>query len=166
MENQSFLEISKFYAPKYRRTEVISNVFFFIFVASLRNLMEENYKEIRGYSLKYFWSDVLEDKELSILMDEKKLVKRRAKAIRSGGGGCIEYDDIVSSDGDDTQKFSGENDVDCRLKLEPDDKELFCVGRSYGTQDFVGQRVLQVGLRLEVGAAVGNCVVWVRDSLG
>lgn len=105
--------------------------------------MEENYKEIRGYSLKYFWTDVLEDKELSILMDEKKLVKRRSKAIGSGGGGCLEYEDIVS-DGDDHQKFSSENDVDCRLKLEPDDKELFCVGRSYGTQDFVGQRVLQV----------------------
>lgn len=119
--------------------------------------MEENYKEIRGYSLKYFWTDVLEDKELSILMDEKKLVKRRSKAIGSGGGGGgggsgggdgggIEYEDIVSSDGDDHQKYSSENDVDCRLKLEPDDKELFCVGRSYGTQDFVGQRVLQVSI--------------------
>lgn len=122
---------------------------FFTPLDSLRNLMEENYKEIRGYSLKYFWTDVLEDKELSILMDEKKLVKRRSKAIGSGGGGgggSIDYEDIVSSDGDDHQKFSSENDVDCRLKLEPDDKELFCVGRSYGTQDFVGQRVLQVSI--------------------
>lgn len=31
-----------------------------------------------------------------------------------------------------------------KLKLEPIDRELFCTGRSLGTQDYVGQRVLQI----------------------
>ena len=120
--------------------------------------MEENYKEIRGYSLKYFWSDVLEDKELSILMDEKKHVKRRLKrlpASSSSSGSAslpsteMEVDDSSCHplDVNDNQKY-GDDEIACRLKLEDDDKELFCVGRSYGTQDFVGQRVLQVNMRI------------------
>lgn len=106
--------------------------------------MEENYKEVRGYSLKYFWSDVIEDKELSILMDEKKHVRRRLRrnhalpeSCEEDGGGSH------SSDGDDNQNYADE-DTKCRLKLQSDDVDLFCVCRSYGTQDFVGQRVLQV----------------------
>ncbi len=100
--------------------------------------MEENYKEIRGYSLKYFWSDVLEDKELSILMDEKKHVRRRLRLLPkpvTGEGG---------SASDDADPPITDEDVDCRLKITPEDEELFCIGRSFGTQDFVGQRVLQV----------------------
>lgn len=31
-----------------------------------------------------------------------------------------------------------------RFKIEPSDLELFCLGRSMGTQDHLGQRVLQV----------------------
>lgn len=31
-----------------------------------------------------------------------------------------------------------------KLKTEPSDKEIFCLGRSLGTRDYVGQRVLQV----------------------
>lgn len=116
--------------------------------------MEENYKDVRGYSLKYFWSDVLEDKELSILTDEKKHVKRRLKRLAGSSSGLAPttaaatagLDDIDSGGHplvvDDNQKY-GDEEADCRLKLEDDDKELFCVGRSYGTQDFVGQRVLQ-----------------------
>nr|CAD7262384.1 unnamed protein product [Timema shepardi] len=42
-----------------------------------------------------------------------------------------------------TKKHSEERAKIC-LKLEPCDKELFCLGRTYGTQDYVGQRVLQI----------------------
>ncbi|KAJ1529921.1 hypothetical protein ONE63_006650 [Megalurothrips usitatus] len=31
-----------------------------------------------------------------------------------------------------------------RIKIEPSDLELFCLGRSMGTQDYLGQRVIQV----------------------
>ncbi|XP_044737524.1 AT-rich interactive domain-containing protein 2 isoform X2 [Chrysoperla carnea] len=31
-----------------------------------------------------------------------------------------------------------------KLKLEPGDRDLFCVGRTLGTQEYVGQRVLQI----------------------
>lgn len=105
--------------------------------------MEENYKEVRGYSLKYFWSDVLEDKELSILMDEKKHVKRRQKKNNALASAGDEATGQHSHEDDENQKYS-DDDSDRRLKLDPEDDELFCVGRSYGTQDFVGQRVLQV----------------------
>nr|CAD7401397.1 unnamed protein product [Timema cristinae] len=44
---------------------------------------------------------------------------------------------------DITKKHSEERAKIC-LKLEPCDKELFCLGRTYGTQDYVGQRVLQI----------------------
>lgn len=104
--------------------------------------MEENYKEVRGYSLKYFWSDVLEDKELTILMDEKKHVKRRQKKNAM----AVDEDastSAASCEEEENQRYS-DDDSYCRLKMTPEDDELFCVGRSYGTQDFVGQRVLQV----------------------
>lgn len=120
------------------------------FADSLRNLMEENYKEVRGYSLKYFWSDVLEDKELSILMDEKKHVKRRQKKNAMAIASSLSEDaaDLNASqsgaDSEENQKDSDDESSLCRLKLHDEDGELFCVGRSYGTQDFVGQRVLQV----------------------
>ncbi|XP_065205597.1 AT-rich interactive domain-containing protein 2 isoform X2 [Planococcus citri] len=118
---------------------------------SLRNLMEENYKEVRGYSLKYFWSDVLEDKELSILMDEKKHVKRRQKKNSSAIASLSSAEDAnlnTSQSGADSEENQKDTDEECRLKLQDDDGELFCVGRSYGTQDFVGQRVLQVAMIL------------------
>lgn len=111
--------------------------------------MEENYKEVRGYSLKYFWSDVIEDKELSILMDEKKHMKQRTK-VTNALTGAVNTSMVAIDDNDvsllveDNQKYPGDDESDCRLKLEEEDKELFCLGRTYGTQDFVGQRVLQV----------------------
>lgn len=155
------MQLCTIIVSKIRRSITVGNFsdywYFHLFFGradTLRSLMEENYKEIRGYSLKYFWSDVLEDKELSILMDEKKHVKRRLKKLPAGPSSGLaslpstgaEADDS-SSDVDDNQKYSDE-EVACRLKLEDDDKELFCVGRSYGTQDFVGQRVLQVRMEM------------------
>ncbi|KAJ8964238.1 hypothetical protein NQ314_005037, partial [Rhamnusium bicolor] len=38
-------------------------------------------------------------------------------------------------------------DINCdsfNLKIEPEDSELFCVKRTLGTQDYIGQRVLQI----------------------
>lgn len=49
---------------------------------------------------------------------------------------------VISDDGSDSELFASETPV--KLKLDVEDKYLFCTGSSLGTQDFVGQRVLQI----------------------
>lgn len=50
----------------------------------------------------------------------------------------------ISDDSDDL--FASDSDSPPRFKFKRDvtDRELFCLGRSLGTQDYIGQRVLQV----------------------
>nr|CAD7443350.1 unnamed protein product [Timema bartmani] len=50
----------------------------------------------------------------------------------------------VKKNKEDIKKKHSEERAKICLKLEPCDKELFCLGRTYGTQDYVGQRVLQI----------------------
>ncbi|XP_039295382.1 AT-rich interactive domain-containing protein 2-like [Nilaparvata lugens] len=111
--------------------------------ASTRELFTEQYEKVRGYSMRHFWTDVLEeDSELHALLDETRFVKRKKKS-------AIEHscaaDDVATAVGDAaavaaTTRPGGER----RMRLEPDDKDLFCVGRTLGTQDRYGQRVLQI----------------------
>ncbi|XP_021925461.1 AT-rich interactive domain-containing protein 2 isoform X4 [Zootermopsis nevadensis] len=54
-----------------------------------------------------------------------------------------EGEDGLLADVDANDKMS-ESRLKVPLKIEPSDLELFCLGRSFGTQDYVGQRVLQV----------------------
>lgn len=50
------------------------------------------------------------------------------------------------------------------LQVEPSDLELFCLGRSFGTQDYVGQRVLQVATILRnLSFVEENVVVLARN---
>ncbi|GJQ83093.1 hypothetical protein Trydic_g20104 [Trypoxylus dichotomus] len=61
-------------------------------------------------------------------------------------------DDEPSIDVDSDSELFASDDVDTslsasfkfKLKPHPSDKEIFCLGRSLGTRDYVGQRVLQV----------------------
>lgn len=130
-------------------------------LAALRMLMEECYKEVRGHSMKYFWSDVLVDQELSVLMDEKKFVKQRLKReklkrrlkahvhrtrttydVSSSSDESDQNDDSVqSSSSSSSSRFIDER---IHLKIEPEDAELFCLNRSIGAEDWFGQRVLQI----------------------
>lgn len=64
---------------------------------------------------------------------------------------CSEVIDVDDEDSD-CELFASEECVSetitkgkgFKLKLEPNDRELFCTGLTLGTQDYVGQRVLQI----------------------
>ncbi|XP_032671918.1 AT-rich interactive domain-containing protein 2 isoform X6 [Odontomachus brunneus] len=53
---------------------------------------------------------------------------------------CPRLDPLVSSHSDESLKDQNQNSI----KFEEEDKDLFCVGRTLGTQDPYGQRVLQI----------------------
>ncbi|XP_069680492.1 AT-rich interactive domain-containing protein 2 isoform X3 [Periplaneta americana] len=55
-----------------------------------------------------------------------------------------EGEDGLLCEVDTKEKTKTENRLKVTLKIDPSDTELFCLGRSFGTQDYVGQRVLQV----------------------
>lgn len=56
---------------------------------------------------------------------------------------CEEGEDGLLAEAYTNERMT-ESRLKVPLKIEPSDMELFCLGRSYGTQDYVGQRVLQV----------------------
>jgi AT-rich interactive domain-containing protein 2 len=65
---------------------------------------------------------------------------------------------------DRIDKLKTENSLKVPLKVEPSDLELFCLGRSFGTQDYVGQRVLQVATILRnLSFVEDNVVVLARN---
>lgn len=58
----------------------------------------------------------------------------------------------IESDDSDCELFASDDSVagtktkgkGFKLKLDPSDRELFCTGLTLGTQDYIGQRVLQI----------------------
>lgn len=140
---------------------------------SLRPLFEEVYGSIRNNPLRQFWSDTLAEPELRDFTDETKFPRRgksktcedddnphtvtekicvggvdleivvKRSAIISASqalaeAGSSQADDDVETDCD--QPMEGPH----RLEIAESDRDLFCLGRSYGTRDWFGQRVLQV----------------------
>lgn len=59
-------------------------------------------------------------------------------------------ENVPTEDDSDCELFAPDdvdksrNSFNCNWKPQPSDKELFCLGRSLGTRDYIGQRVLQV----------------------
>nr|XP_018917208.1 PREDICTED: AT-rich interactive domain-containing protein 2 isoform X2 [Bemisia tabaci] len=137
---------------------------------SMRDFFEDHYKNVRGHSVKHFWSDVLGDKALLPLLNESKFVRRKKGKLLAceeskekeepikmdveADSGLVDLANSADKTSDDTDV----EEVDCdsgseskckiNLKITDDDKELFCVGRTLGMQDYVGQRVLQIAMVL------------------
>ncbi|XP_072399216.1 uncharacterized protein Bap170 isoform X6 [Diabrotica undecimpunctata] len=128
---------------------------------STRQLFTHFYNVIRKKPIHNFWKDVLESQEYLDLTNETKFKavetetpsrtepmiagqEEEAAAILalniSGQSEELSEENADSVDGEIIE----ENCDSFKLKLTPDDSELFCLKRSLGTQDYVGQRVLQI----------------------
>jgi AT-rich interactive domain-containing protein 2 len=109
---------------------------------SLRRLFVHCYSTIRKHPIHNFWSDVLESKEFLDLTDEKSALV--VQSVRVDSPATVTED--VPCETSDSDSDCDETTADCnkRFKASPSDRELFCLGRSLGTQDYIGQRVLQV----------------------
>lgn len=132
-----------------------------------RQLFIEVYSRVRNYSINSFWSDVLESQDCLDLTDEKNFLKNEAnlpKVTRKENLGktrrkdedmevdppVVEQADLVDQLESEDQMvavgdpFFQDQNQNSMIKFEDDDKDLFCVGRTLGTQDAYGQRVLQI----------------------
>ncbi|XP_024940660.1 AT-rich interactive domain-containing protein 2 isoform X3 [Cephus cinctus] len=134
-----------------------------------RQLFIEVYSRVRNYSINSFWSDVLDSQDVIDLTDERSFMRKahtaphtfsRRKTLekekQSKANGLQDPDvapmdvDGVSIDcsrleEDGSQQDESEKDQKLSsIKFEDEDRELFCVGRTLGTQDPYGQRVLQI----------------------
>lgn len=89
---------------------------------SLRLLFHEIYGKFRGHSMSHLWRDIITDENILKLSDETQYVDWDENAE--------EGSDVVSNK--------------AALTLEPEDKDLFCLGRTLGVQDYIGQRVCQI----------------------
>jgi AT-rich interactive domain-containing protein 2 len=75
-----------------------------------------------------------------------------------------EGEDGLLCEVDRIETLKTEGSIKVPLKVEPSDLELFCLGRSFGTQDYVGQRVLQVATILRnLSFVEDNVVVLARN---
>lgn len=129
-------------------------------------MFEHYYNDIRKKPISNFWKDVLESKEFLDLTNEEKFKLKQDEA-------APKYDSILKDDTslltvleapiniDSAEKEKEsvceipDSDSDCelddpilkKLKFKIDDSvdnELFSLKRSLGTQDYIGQRVLQI----------------------
>lgn len=140
------------------------------FSASLRPVFDEVYGLIRKNNLRQFWLDTLMDPKLHDFIDESIFVKSKSKVKDEEedekecevvtekicvGGVDLEIEvkpsdaveKSVSMDVDvifDSSNSCADVAPPPRLEILTSDRDLFCLGRSYGTQDYFGQRVLQV----------------------
>ncbi|XP_033349461.1 AT-rich interactive domain-containing protein 2 isoform X2 [Bombus vosnesenskii] len=136
-----------------------------------RQLFIEVYSRVRNYSINSFWSDVLDSQDVIDLTNERTFMKRstaspqtfsrrkileREKQNRNAASmendeasTSMEVDGVIpdcprldptGSHQDEILKDQNQNSI----KFEEEDKDLFCVGRTLGTQDPYGQRVLQI----------------------
>ncbi|KAJ9575535.1 hypothetical protein L9F63_007605, partial [Diploptera punctata] len=98
-------------------------------------LFEDVYGKVRKHSLRHFWIDALADQDLSELVDETLFPTKKPKVK-----------EVICEVGvlDPKEKTECKSKLKVPLKLEHSDLDLFCLGRSFGTQDYVGQRVMQV----------------------
>lgn len=133
----------------------------YFFTGSLRQLFLHFYNDIRKKPIHNFWIDVIESKEFLDLTNEDKFKLKQDEAtpkydsilkddtsLLSSLEAPMETDadkegvcEIIDSDSDVEIEETTPNKV--KFKADPIDKELFC-HRSLGTQDYIGQRVLQI----------------------
>ncbi|XP_064215038.1 AT-rich interactive domain-containing protein 2 isoform X4 [Tribolium castaneum] len=106
--------------------------------SSLRRLFVHNYSTVRKHPIHNFWSEVLESKEFLDLTDENS-VFIKSESVDSGESAKSEI--VVEKCDSDSDCEITDNK---RFKITPSDRELFCLERGLGTQDYIGQRVLQV----------------------
>ncbi|XP_043473761.1 AT-rich interactive domain-containing protein 2-like isoform X3 [Leptopilina heterotoma] len=132
-----------------------------------RQLFIEVYSKVRNYSINSFWSDVLDSQDVIDLTDERIFLKkpsptlntfsRRRNLKKEKANKTQENQEESStpaepvtqeisecvrliSQSEETLRDQNQNSI----KFEEEDHELFCVGRTLGTQDPYGQRVLQI----------------------
>ncbi|XP_020300893.1 AT-rich interactive domain-containing protein 2 isoform X3 [Pseudomyrmex gracilis] len=138
-----------------------------------RHLFIEVYSRVRNYSINSFWSDVLDSQDVIDLTNERTFMKKppsslstfsrrktleKEKQNKLDGVSSTESDELtapidvevalpdcsrldhLSSHSDESLRDQNQNSI----KFEDEDKDLFCVGRTLGTQDPYGQRVLQI----------------------
>lgn len=138
-----------------------------------RQLFIEVYSRVRNYSINSFWSDVLDSQDVIDLTNErtfmqkpptslptfsrrKTLEKEKEGKQQDVGASTTENEEpppLIDIDGilpdcprldllasDESLRDQNQNSI----KFEEEDKDLFCVGRTLGTQDPYGQRVLQI----------------------
>ncbi|VEN41269.1 unnamed protein product [Callosobruchus maculatus] len=134
--------------------------------SSLRQLFTHFYSDVRKKPIHNFWRDVVESKEFLRLTNEDDFKSKRD--AEETVCDMLVKDDTTSSllMEVDMQKFSGGGDIDAvsvlsdsedvymdtddtcdgsvKFKFNESDREFFCLKRSLGTQDYVGQRVLQI----------------------
>ncbi|XP_033217810.1 AT-rich interactive domain-containing protein 2 isoform X2 [Belonocnema kinseyi] len=135
-----------------------------------RQLFIDVYSRVRNYSINSFWSDVLDAQDVIDLTDERIFLKKlsptpktfsRRKNLEKDKTNkkqpaqnsedaappmeidaelpdCIRLDSAGQPE--ETLRDLNQNSI----KFEEEDQELFCVGRTLGTQDPYGQRVLQI----------------------
>lgn len=136
----------------------------FCITGALRQLFVQVYNDIRKKPIHNFWNDVLESDEFLDLTNETNFYTPKEEAkpcdtlIKDDS---LQYADLDSVDPNNERlpKNLRETRDDCECELVEDslkppkyfkfksdasDKELFCLRRTLGTQDYVGQRVLQV----------------------
>ncbi|XP_029164513.1 LOW QUALITY PROTEIN: AT-rich interactive domain-containing protein 2 [Nylanderia fulva] len=137
-----------------------------------RQLFIEVYSRVRNYSINSFWSDVLDSQDVIDLTNEKTFMKKpptslptfsRRKTLekekskqQDTAPSTTENEEppptLIDIDGilPDCPRLDLTSDESLRdqnqnsIKFEEEDKDLFCVGRTLGTQDPYGQRVLQI----------------------
>ncbi|ENN71330.1 hypothetical protein YQE_11990, partial [Dendroctonus ponderosae] len=133
--------------------------------SSLRQLFVQVYNDVRKKPIHNFWNDVLESDEFLDLTNETNFYTPKEEAkpcdtlIKDDS---LQYADLDSVDANTERlpkNLRETRDADCECELVEDslkppkyfkfksdasDKELFCLRRTLGTQDYVGQRVLQV----------------------
>ncbi|CAH0561486.1 unnamed protein product [Brassicogethes aeneus] len=125
---------------------------------SLREIFVQNYSKVRKHSVHTFWRDVVESKEyLDLTLEGKFVSKVEIKEVGTNflsedilkltnvvpmEVDSVSIEDDFDSDCEIVSTSSGGNKV--KLKLNDEDDQLFCLKRSVGTQDYIGQRVVQI----------------------
>lgn len=132
----------------------------------------EVYSKIRKHSLNHFWHDSLEKSSWLDLVNEKNFPEpKKPSSIQASTPPAKALDKpsptpANTRDAETTPKCTNvdmeytatftvydDNSSECelyvsdggfKLKLEPNDRELFCTGLTFGTQEYIGQRVLQI----------------------
>ncbi|XP_012267900.2 AT-rich interactive domain-containing protein 2 isoform X3 [Athalia rosae] len=137
-----------------------------------RQLFIEVYSRVRNYSINSFWSDVIDGQDALDLTDERDFIKkvtttpntfsRRKILEREKQNKIIQAEneenvtpmeveeittecsrlDTATPQREGIESFLDQNQNS--IKFDEEDKDLFCVGRTLGTQDPYGQRVLQI----------------------
>ncbi|KAF7270529.1 hypothetical protein GWI33_016488 [Rhynchophorus ferrugineus] len=140
--------------------------------SSLRQLFTHFYGDIRKKPIHTFWNDVLESDDFLELTNELKFypLSKKEETNTKPSDTLIKDDSLkfasvlTSRTNGSTEKSSHEesitipdSDAECEIvennmtpsnnfqfKADQIDSEIFCLRRTLGTQDYIGQRVLQI----------------------